>query len=154
MAALQQMVTAEVQTVEQFIDLLRLEQTALTSGNSDALAGYAEQKAGFAARLNTLAAQRNTTLAAQGFGPDRAGVEAWCAQHPDHEEAPRAWATLLSLAGEARQLNELNGHLIHIRLGYNARALEVLRGGNRALDLYGPDGQSKSASASRINHCV
>jgi len=51
-------------------------------------------------------------------------------------------------------LNNLNGSLIGIRLNYNAKALEALRGGNTTLDLYGPDGQSKSAGPQRINDAV
>lgn len=152
MAALQQTVAAEAQTVAQFVDLLKLEQASLSSGNTDELPAYAEQKMGFAARLNALAAQRNAALAALGFTADRAGVDAWCAQHPG--DAATAWAAVLSLAADARRLNRLNGDLIQIRLRYNAKALEALRGGSDSLNLYGPDGQSRTAGCGRINHSV
>jgi flagella synthesis protein FlgN len=153
-AALQQTLVAETQTVAHFVDLLKLEQASLSSGDTDALPAHAEQKIALAAQLNTLAAQRNAALAAQGFCADRAGVEAWCAKHPAEGTAAKAWSTLLSLAAEARQLNQLNGGLIQTRMQYNAKALEVLRGGSKALDLYGPDGQSQSTGSSRINHSV
>lgn len=145
---------AEAQTVQRFVDLLKLEQKALASGKSDELLAFAEQKTGFANQLNALAAQRNAALAVLGFAANRSGVEAWCAQHPAEKEAAQAWSNVLALAVEARQLNTLNGNLIGIRLRYNAKALEALRGGNDSLDLYGPDGQSKSAGHRRINDAV
>lgn len=151
---LPQTMAAEAQTVQQFVALLTLEQAALGSGNTDDLPSYAEQKVALAARLNALAAQRNATLAAQGLGADRTGVDAWCAKNPDNTNAAKVWATILALAGEARELNLLNGELIRLRMQYNAKALEALRGGASSLDLYGPDGQSKTAGQPRINHSV
>ncbi len=145
---------AEVEAVGQFIALLKLEQASLSSGNTDELPAYAEEKLQLASRLNALATQRNGTLARHGFGADRAGVEAWCAEHPADETAAKAWSTILSQAREARELNTMNGELIHIRMQYNAKALEALQGGNNSLDLYGPDGQSKVAGPRRINHSV
>jgi flagella synthesis protein FlgN len=153
-AVLEKMIAEEAQVLAQFIDLLKLEQDSLSNGNIEALAGHAEQKTKFGARLNSLAAQRNAALTAQGLGHDRSGIDAWCAGHPGHETTATAWSALLSLAGEARQLNRTNGDLIQIRMRYNAKALEALRGGNSSLDLYGPDGQSRSAAHRRINDTV
>jgi flagella synthesis protein FlgN len=153
-AVLEQMIAAEAQVLMQFIDLLKLEQNSLSSGDIDALPGHAEQKTEFGARLDSLATQRNAALAAQGLGHDHSGINAWCARHPDQKTTATAWSALLSLAGEARQLNQTNGDLIQIRMRYNAKALEALRGGNSSLDLYGPDGQSRSAAHRRINDAV
>ena len=152
--ALARTVVAEAQTVEQFVELLKLEQGSLSRGDTDALAGHAEQKMAFAARLNEVAAQRNAALTSLGFAADRSGVEAWCAKHPAEEIAAKAWATVLTLAGEARELNRLNGELIRLRMQYNAKALEALRGGASSLDLYGPDGQATTPGRQRINHSV
>ena len=154
LSTLQQTMVAEAQTVEQFVDLLKLEQNSLRRGETDALAGYAEQKLKFAAQLNEFAARRNAALALLGFGADRTGVEAWCAKHPKEEIAAKAWATVLALASEARELNRLNGELIRLHLQYNSKALEALRGGASSLDLYGPDGQTTTPGRQRINHSV
>lgn len=153
-SALQQTMLAEAQAVEGFVDLLKLEQSSLCRGDTDKLPGYAEQKLKFAAQLNELAARRNAALTAQGFGSDRVGADAWCAQHPEEEAATRAWTAVLALAGEARELNRLNGELIRVRMQYNAKALEALRGGATSLDLYGPDGQATTPGRRRINHTV
>ena len=153
-ATLRQTMVAEAQTVERFVDLLKLEQSSLSHGDTDALPAYAEQKIALAALLNDFAAQRNATLALLGFNADRAGVEAWCLKNPEEDMAAKAWATVLALAGEARELNRVNGELIRLRMQYNAKALEALRGGASSLDLYGPDGQATAPGRRRINHSV
>lgn len=144
----------ETEAVEQFVDLLKLEQASLSGGNTDKLPEYAEQKIQLAGHLNRLATQRNALLAAQGLNADRAGVEAWCAKHPDEKNAVKLWSRILSLAGEAHALNRLNGELIQMRMQYNAKALEALQGGKSSLDLYGPDGQSTSSNRRRIHDAV
>ena len=153
-AAFVQTITAEAEAVQQFVDLLKLEQNTLSSGKTDDLPAFAEQKSKLAINLNSLATQRNTSLAAQGFGVDRTGVESWCAKYPDEKAAKMAWTKILSLAFEARELNRLNGELIQMRMHYNAKALEALQGGRNSLDLYGPDGQSTTAGNRRINDAV
>jgi flagellar biosynthesis protein FlgN len=153
-AAFLQTITAEVEAVQQFVDLLKLEQGTLSKGKTDDLPAFAEQKSKLALHLNSLATQRNTSLAAQGFVSDRIGVESWCAKYPGQKTAKMAWTKILSLAGEARELNRLNGELIQMRMHYNAKALEALQGGRNSLDLYGPDGQSTTAGNRRINDAV
>lgn len=149
-----QIITAEAEAVEQFVDLLKLEQVTLSNGNSDELPALAEQKSKLATHLNSLARQRNTSLAAQGLDADRKGVESWCVKYPDKKTARMTWTKILSLAGEARELNRLNGELIQMRMQYNAKALEALQGVRNSLDLYGPDGQSTPAGNRRINDAV
>ena len=149
-----QTLQSEAEVVKQFAVLLKLEQASLSKGSTDDLLEFANQKGKLAVQINSLAAQRNTSLAAQGFSADRAGVEAWCAKHPNEKAAANAWASILSLALEARELNRLNGELIQIRLQYNSKALEALRGSKNSLDLYGPDGQSMTQGHGRINQAV
>lgn len=76
-------------------------------------------------QLATLATQRNVLLAGQGLAGDRPGVEAWCAGHPEKKVVAAAWAGILELAREAKELNRLNGELIALRMQHNARALEA-----------------------------
>ncbi|MEO8410062.1 MAG: flagellar protein FlgN [Propionivibrio sp.] len=144
----------ELTLVQQFVDVLAREQRVLTDGNSDDLPGYAEQKSQLAVRLNALAEQRNAALATHGLSKDRLGMAAWCAAHPEQTTAAARWAQILALAGQARELNRVNGELIQMRLQYNAQALEALQGGRDALDLYGPDGQAKTQGNPRIDDSV
>ena len=138
----------------QFVAALDREQSALTEGLIDELPRYAEEKSALATRLNQLATQRNAQLKALGVAADRAGLDAWFAAHPDDQAANKHWTGILALAAEAKELNRLNGELITMRLQHNARALEALHGGQHALDLYGPDGQSKLSGNPRINDAV
>jgi flagellar biosynthesis protein FlgN len=153
-ASVLQTIAEEATAVRRFVDLLKLEQTSLSNGSTDDLLDFAEQKSKLATQLNSLAAQRSALLVAQGFSADRTGVDAWCVNHSSEKEAGATWSSLLSLAADARELNRLNGELIQMRMQYNANALEALRGGRNALDLYGPDGQSTSPSHRRINDTV
>ena len=60
--AFQQTLDAEAKAVQQFIGLLQLEQTALSTGKTDELPALLDKNAALAARLNALAAQRNHCL--------------------------------------------------------------------------------------------
>lgn len=149
-----QMLIKEADVVRQFVDLLKREQSSLSSGNTDDLPAFAEQKVQLAKHLDQLAASRCTSLIAQGFTTDHAGIEAWCTQHPAGEVAKDSWAKILELAREAHELNRLNGELIRLRMQFNAKALEALRVGESSLSLYGPDGQSTKPEHRRIDHAV
>ena len=149
-----QTLVLEAATIRQFVELLKLEQASLSTGPADELLALIDQKDKLTIQINSLAAQRNKSLDAEGFSPDRIGVEAWCAKHSTEETASNAWTSILALANDARELNRLNGELIQIRLQYNNKALEALQGGKKTLDLYGPDGQSTTHAHRRINHAV
>jgi flagella synthesis protein FlgN len=149
-----QTLTAEADAVQCFVDVLQLEQSALKNGHTENLADFAEQKSQLGIALKQLSGQRNSLLAASGFSDDRSGIEAWCAKNPNEQRVKETWARVISLASEARELNRLNGDLIQIHMQYNSKALETLRGGNSALELYGPDGQSQTLGNRRINDAV
>ena len=149
-----QVLAEEKKLVQQFVDVLKREQSALRDGRIDELPDHNEQKAQLVTDLNRLAEQRRTFLASHQLSNDKAGVDRWCAAHPDQKDAARQWADILSFASEARELNRLNGELIQLRMQHNIRALEALQGGKDALDLYGPDGQSTPRSKQRINDAV
>jgi flagella synthesis protein FlgN len=153
-APLLRAVTAEMDVVQSFVDLLGVEQAALASGDTDQLPALIEKKNHFASQLGILATERNSILAAQGYAADRAGIEAWCEKHPRQTAVAEAWKKTIALASEARELNNINGKLITLRMQHNAKALEALRGGSNSLDLYGPDGQATSLGRMRINDAV
>lgn len=153
-ATLLQMLTAEARCVGQFVDLLKDEQKSLAKGASDDLPALAERKAKLVPVLGDFARQRNEVLEKEGFVADRPGIDAWCAKHPKDKATALAWAKIIALASEARELNRVNGELIALRMQYNAKALEALRGGANPLDLYGPDGQSTAFGGRRINDSV
>lgn len=152
---LRQVIAEETRAIQQFVDLLLVEQKALSSGDTDELPILAEKKTRLADHLNQLAEQRKTALSALGFSGSRDDIAAWCAQNPTEHEVANTWTSVLTLAREARELNRLNGELIKLRMNSTAAALEALRASKSSLDLYGPDGQSaKSVGHRRIDHAA
>jgi flagella synthesis protein FlgN len=148
------LLASERDTIARFIDLFKREEASLRQGGSDDIFRLVIEKEALASQLSDITAQRCAWLAGQGLTPDRQGIEAWCASHPEAGEALGMWSEIVALAGEARELQRLNGELIAIHMRYNAQALEALQRDTKPLDLYGPDGQSKASGARRINDAV
>jgi flagella synthesis protein FlgN len=144
-------VEAEVAAVRRFVGLLEREQTILSHGDVDQLLELLPEKNGLTAQLTALAIQRSQALAKEGLTDDPAGVAAWFAAHPSETSARAAWSLLLPIARQAHELNRVNGDLIQLRMRHNAQALEALLGSSDALGLYGPNGQSTTASSRRIS---
>jgi flagella synthesis protein FlgN len=149
-----QIIAEEARTVQQFVDLLNVEQTALSAGETDELPTLADQKSNLANSLVNLDKQRNDLLAVLGFNTGRKGIEAWCTKYPAEKTVAETWTTILRLAAEARELSRLNGELIQLRLNVTAKALQALQAGKSSLDLYGPDGQATNSGQRRIDHAV
>jgi flagella synthesis protein FlgN len=146
---------AEADAVARFVELLLLERDMLSGGDIDNLDSLIQRKNAVAAELQALAEQRNTLLADRGFAADRIGVEAWLAVSPLSKTAHQhAWSRVLLLAKEARQLNQLNGELIRVRMHHNSQALETLLAASRQPNLYGSDGHSAPQKSRRINEAA
>jgi flagella synthesis protein FlgN len=135
-------IAAEAAAIDGFIAILKREQQLLSAGKVDDLSELIEEKTAAARDLVTHSTRRNATLATRRFAPDRAGIAAWLADNADDRGVEQGWNKMLGLAGEARELSRVNGELLHIRLQHNARALEVLLGASRPLQLYGRDGHA------------
>ena len=149
---LRQTLESESEVVSLFIQLLQQEQSDLAKGRTDGLAELADRKNRLAEQLSALAAERNRVLSENGFATDRPGIETWCSRHPSEKTVADAWARVLDLATQAKELHKLNGELIALRMRHNSMALEVLRNAKQPLSLYGPDGQQSSGpSTRRIN---
>lgn len=139
----------EIGKLKEFLALLQREQDLLKTGDTDALLPLIEQKNALAAALGNLAQSRETELARMALPSGRAGMEAWLANER-HAPLRAAWQTLLELAAQARDLNELNGKLIGLHLAHNQQAFAALMGAaNRAMT-YGPDGQQQTGLGGRI----
>lgn len=150
MPALAELLAAEVKLVESFIACLAAEQQALKAGDIEALTAVNTRKPGLAEQLNRLEDERNAFLQEAGLSGDRAGLSAWLARNPHDRTAGQSWERLLNLAAEARDLNNLNGQLIAIRLQTTNQALAALTQQTQRSTLYGPDGQTTLRTGSRI----
>lgn len=135
----------EAETLRQFIDLLRSEQSLLSQGKLDALPSVAEKKSAFAGRLGGLSRKREELLAAEACA---GRMDAWLAK-PGNGGRKDAWQQVLALAAEAKNLNETNGKLIALRFQHNQQALAVLMAAANQAMTYGPDGQQRPPGGGR-----
>lgn len=150
MPPLAETLAREAALVRAFIACLGDEQEALKQGDVQALPAITARKSALAAQLNATEGERNVLLGQQGYAGDRDGMQAWLAANRNDRATAREWAGLLRAAAEARELNEINGRLIAMRLQATNQALEALSQEARSSTLYGPDGQSTQRTGSRI----
>ena len=148
---LAKLVGDELAELRTFVGVLQKEQQALSEGDIDRLMALVADKTSLSSHLGQLAEQRNEMLVAAGFPRDRAGMDGWLTQQTLNAQTTRSnWQNLLTLAAEARALNETNGTLIGTHLQHNQQALNaLLTAGNQAA-LYGPDGQTRPSGGGHL----
>lgn len=133
----------EIGKLREFISLLQREQELLKSGDTEKLLPLIDTKTQLANTLAALSQARETHLGRQGLPGGRAGMEAWLARH-GNDPLRKAWQELLTLAAEARALNELNGKLIGLHMRHNQQAFAALMSATDRAMIYGPDGQQQT----------
>lgn len=139
----------ELEAFRQFHQILTTEQAALVNGDVESLMALAQRKNEQVLNLTQFADIRNHYLTGAVGSSNQIGMEAWLDIYDpaDKRGASKLWRELIDLARAARELNQMNGQLIHTRLSHNQQALAVLLGANAtSSNLYGADGQSYSTS--------
>lgn len=150
-ASLADLLAEEISEVEAFIELLRQEQKLLASSvNGDALMPLVERKSEFTTRLRMLSERREQFLAARNHETGRGGMDAYLAASTEGEDVRTQWRQLLTLAAEARALNETNGKLIGVHWQHNQKALAALMSATEGAMVYGPDGQQTGGGGRRL----
>ncbi len=140
---------AEISKLKEFIVLLKREQDFLKAGDTESLLPLIDTKTLLSNALASYAAARENALKQFGLPAGRSGMEDWLSRHGQaaHQQA---WQTLLALAGEARELNILNGKLIGLHMSHNQQAFNALMGATDRAMTYGPDGQQHTGGGGRI----
>jgi flagellar biosynthesis protein FlgN len=151
LSGISSLLTEEFALLRDFVSALKSEQELLVGGEIDRLTPILDEKGRLAADLGQRIERRNQALASAGLETDKAGMEAWLAgQTAAARAATRAtWEAILTLAREARLLNEINGNLIKTRMQHNQQALSVLQAASNQVLLYGRDGQKLPGSGGR-----
>ena len=137
---------SELDAARALRDCLVQERECLIRAEIATLEELATRKTALVEEMNALAAARALALAALGQTVNAAGMAAWLDTQAQGERD--AWRELLALAEEGRELNRVNGLLIHGHIGRNGAALQVLRGGGQTA-VYGRNGQQAVASSGR-----
>lgn len=134
---LHEVLAREVAAVRSVLDTLGRESAALLERDASVLLAVSNAKAEAVARAAVLGQQRQTLLEEN---PDigSAGVAA-------------ALEQLRELATECRQRNEANGLMIRGQRRRIEGALNILRGGQPGVDLYGRDGGA-ATQRTRLSH--
>jgi flagella synthesis protein FlgN len=131
---------SELAALQQFVELLKREQSALIDIDVDQLIALSTEKSRQAEQLAKLGHQRAASLHDLGVENSRHSIEQWLATQP--EATVKAWQSLLSTAGMAQQLNQTNGKLIESQLQHNQQALATLLNAVNQSAVYGADGQT------------
>ena len=140
----------EHKAIRALTELLKLEQEHLISANVEGIAALTEEKAKAATQMAELANWRHNALAAAGFEPAEACMQAWLECSPKAQSAKKSWQELIELAQVANELNRVNGTLINKQMVRNQNVLNILQHGNvQDSNVYGPNGQTASKSVGR-----
>ncbi len=150
MSALAAILERENALVLRFIDVLQAEQTALSSAQTGALEAINTEKLALVEALNLVGQERGSLINKDDSNPSQAQMSEWFASNSGEEKAGQLWASLMELAREARRLHELNGKLLDVMMRRTTEALDILTYRQQDVPLYGSDGQTASASGSRI----
>lgn len=137
---------AERAALQKFVALLEREQSMLVENHTDQLLELSEQKSRDALELNKLAEARRALLKRHVPQLTVESIRSWLETH--NREELTVWQEVLSLAEQARLLNNDNGAVIQMKLRHNQQTLAVLNGAVNKANLYGPDGQPSFAPGS------
>jgi flagellar biosynthesis/type III secretory pathway chaperone len=140
---LAEVIAKEVEAFQAFKTLMQSEQKALIAGDVDTLTQITEQKTSRVDELNAIAGKRMAKIKELGFTADRDGMLLWI---KGAGSGPNAlWDSLLELANQIKQLNNINGKLIQTRAQLTQQhLLALLSAINQTASLYGPGGQPDS----------
>ena len=140
----------EHERINALVELMKQEQQLLVAADAIRLDDITPRKVALVQELAQLSRERHAALGGAGFNAAEAGMEPWLAAHGD-QAARSAWAQLLALTSEAKELNRVNGMLINRQMAHNQTVLNALRTPTAAPEstLYGAKGQTFGSAPSR-----
>ena len=126
-------IKAELDAAKHFLSQLKEESRALAAGDTDRLSVIVQKKSELLQNIGHLAQEREKLLPV-------AQMRDWAREHP---EIASDWQDLIVVGQEIKQINEVNGKIIDVRLRATQQSLGMLQSLSRATTyLYGPDGQT------------
>ncbi|MCL2523688.1 MAG: flagellar protein FlgN [Betaproteobacteria bacterium] len=150
MADIGALTAREIALLARFVELLKDEQETLRRADPEPLADIGAAKVALVEQLNALENERRDALAIDGAEKIRSAMSQWLAANPTQQQVARDWQTLLELAGEAKELHNLNAGLVALHLQQTGDALHVLDARRAGDSLYGSNGQTTATSGSRL----
>lgn len=145
--ALHQCIQDELNAMNSFAKILKLEQAALIAGDTNQLESITQEKAALIKQLTDLEKIRKSSLLNGGYKTDLEGMEAYLADFGTSDNISATWLALMDISRQAKEFNRTNGILINRHMSRNQAALNILHRKDPASALYGPNGQSTSKSS-------
>jgi len=132
---------AELEGHRALLAVLKVEQEALRTANTEAVALAASAKLRHISELEALARQRTELVIAMGVSLTGTSIDTGSVAGDAAAQLRSDWAALRTIAAEAQQANALNGRLIarHQRHCQSALSALLQAGGRSAV--YGADGR-------------
>lgn len=140
--SLRQLLQEEITLYTQLNELLRNEQQALAQGAADDIVHITAAKSECVGRIQAFENQRLQYL-------QQAGEDDLLQRQAGDTPLGQNWQQLTALASQARELNQLNGRIINMRLQRTQEALAVLRSSESNTPTYGPNGQAQGSGKGR-----
>jgi flagella synthesis protein FlgN len=150
MSTLAGMLSREIDKISRFVTLLKIEQGALRSAQTNDLSRISKEKLELVGQLNLLGTERILLISGSSPAEDHLAMDSWLALHPEEKEPAALWNSLLFLAKEAKELHDLNMQLVGIHLQQTNNALAILTSREPGNTLYSSNGQSSPLTGSRI----
>jgi flagella synthesis protein FlgN len=139
----------EIVITNDLVAILKLEQECLIKADLPGLDSLITRKESLLLDLNQAAKARREIVAQSGRGNDRQDVVEFIMNTPadNRMETLAAWQTLLREAERAKELNRVNGVLIHRHSSVVRQRLNTLRGTDTTT--YESSGKSSALARSR-----
>ncbi|MBK8336514.1 MAG: flagellar protein FlgN [Sterolibacteriaceae bacterium] len=131
----------EIALLRDFVAVLEREQAGLSADHAEEIAAASQIKVELVRQLSQISTERHLALARAGFTTDRAGLDAFIARQAESTMLAQQLDRLLAVAGEADEINRINGKLIRMRMVHNQQSLGFLLGGE-STPTYGRDGRA------------
>lgn len=144
------MLAQDTQNIEQLQQSLEQERSALEKRDAAALPPIIEAKNQLMAALGEHALQRQAWLDSAGLSRDHEGWQQWLEQRPETAAQLEQWQHLAGRFAHCRELNEINGKIIHRAQQTLGQMLNLMRGqNNEGPSLYNSQGRSGSSTGSQ-----
>lgn len=131
----------ELAAWKQLVGTLIQEQVMLRDGNIDTLTELATHKRNLVVALAPHIKARGKLLLDNNYPSTDSGMESMIKQ-TGNTQAALVWREIRETERMARDLNQINGRLINMRMGSVEQALNVLSGAAGGQKLYNPGGQA------------
>ncbi|CAG0988631.1 hypothetical protein MTYP_02158 [Methylophilaceae bacterium] len=133
----------ESRAVNRLAEILEQEQSYLISAEMDQMQTLLDEKSRLLQDLSRSSQERYQWLSKAGYAANETGMSDWLKQQ-SKDALQSAWLTMQQTLVKIKELNRINGMLIHKHFTRNQQLLNTLQGQSEIDHFYGPNGQATS----------